>query len=51
MRPVALDAPRIRASDRRFGLLLLAPSVLLLLLVGLFPLVYTSHQLPAITLF
>jgi len=41
MRPVALDAPRIRASDRRFGLLLLAPSVLLLLLVGLFPLVYT----------
>lgn len=41
MRPAALDAPRIRASDRRFGLLLLAPSVLLLLLVGLFPLVYT----------
>lgn len=41
MRPAVLDAPRIRASDRRFGLLLLAPSVLLLLLVGLFPLVYT----------
>lgn len=41
MRPVALDTPRVRASDRRFGLLLLAPSVLLLLIVGLFPLVYT----------
>jgi len=32
---------RIRASDRRFGLMLAAPSVLVLLLIGLFPLVYT----------
>jgi len=32
---------RIRASDRRFGLMLVAPSVLVLLLIGLFPLVYT----------
>ena len=41
MRPIALEPARIRAADRRFGLLLVAPSVLILLLIGLFPLVYT----------
>jgi multiple sugar transport system permease protein len=41
MRPVMTEQARIRASDRRFGLLLVAPSVLVLLLIGLFPLIYT----------
>jgi multiple sugar transport system permease protein len=31
----------IRASDRRFGLVLVGPSVLILLLIGVFPLIYT----------
>src|SRR5919112_1276669 len=41
MRPHLVETARIRTGDRRFGLLLVAPSVLILLLIGLFPLVYT----------
>jgi multiple sugar transport system permease protein len=41
MRPATAEAASVRASDRRFGLLLVAPSVLILLLIGIFPLVYT----------
>jgi multiple sugar transport system permease protein len=41
MRPAIPEAAIIRASDRRFGLLLVAPSILILLLIGIFPLVYT----------
>jgi multiple sugar transport system permease protein len=41
MRPAIAEAAALRASDRRFGLLLVAPSVLILLLIGIFPLVYT----------
>jgi multiple sugar transport system permease protein len=41
MRPATAEAAAVRASDRRFGLLLVAPSVLILLLIGIFPLVYT----------
>jgi multiple sugar transport system permease protein len=41
MRPASVDGGRIRASDRRFGLLLVGPSVFILLLIGLFPLIYT----------
>ena len=41
MRPATAEAATVRASDRRFGLLLVAPSVLILLLIGIFPLVYT----------
>jgi multiple sugar transport system permease protein len=41
MRPILMESARVRAADRRFGLLLVAPSVLVLLLIGIFPLVYT----------
>jgi multiple sugar transport system permease protein len=41
MRPHFVETARIRTGDRRFGLLLVAPSVLVILLIGIFPLVYT----------
>ena len=41
MRPHLVETARIRTGDRRFGLLLVAPSVLVILLIGIFPLVYT----------
>lgn len=41
MRPAFAEAGKIRASDRRFGWTLMAPSVFILLLIGLFPLLYT----------
>lgn len=41
MRPAFAEAGKIRASDRRFGWALMAPSVFILLLIGLFPLLYT----------
>jgi multiple sugar transport system permease protein len=41
MRPHLVESARIRTGDRRFGLLLVAPSVLVILLIGIFPLVYT----------
>jgi multiple sugar transport system permease protein len=41
MRPAFAEAGKIRASDRRFGWMLMAPSVFILLLIGLFPLIYT----------
>jgi multiple sugar transport system permease protein len=41
MRPAFAEAGKIRASDRRFGWALMAPSVFILLLIGLFPLFYT----------
>jgi len=41
MRPILMESAHVRAIDRRFGLLLVAPSVLILLLIGIFPLVYT----------
>jgi multiple sugar transport system permease protein len=41
MRPQLVETARIRTGDRRFGLLLVAPSVLVILLTGIFPLVYT----------
>jgi multiple sugar transport system permease protein len=41
MRPQLVETARIRTGDRRFGLLLVAPSVLVILLIGIFPLVYT----------
>jgi multiple sugar transport system permease protein len=41
MRPHLVETARIRTGDRRFGLLLVAPSVLVILLIGIFPLIYT----------
>jgi multiple sugar transport system permease protein len=41
MRPASVATSTIHASDRKFGLLLVAPSVFILLLIGVFPLVYS----------
>ena len=41
MRPHSATATKIRAGDRQVGLLLVAPSVFILLLIGIFPLIYS----------
>jgi multiple sugar transport system permease protein len=41
MRAASVTSSTIYASDRRFGLALVAPSIFILLLIGLFPLIYT----------
>ena len=41
MRAASVTTSTIYASDRRFGFALVAPSIFILLLIGLFPLIYT----------
>src|SRR5262245_24813323 len=41
MRPQSAAASKIRGANQQVGVLLVAPAVLILLLIGIFPLIYT----------